>query len=89
MHKVDKSTSNAVGYASHHNCKETGDTIHFQQTTVVEIAINHFRRNILEGLFIQNNKSLLMNLKGGTESNPIWSSLLPAIPELNLTAGAQ
>ena len=86
-HKLDKSTSNDVGYASHH--KETGHTINFDQTTVLEIETNHSRRKILEGLFIQNNKSLLMNLKGGTESNPIWSSLFPAIPELKVTAGAQ
>ena len=85
-HKLDKSTSNDVGYAAHH--KETGHTINFDQTTVLEIETNHFRRKILEGLYIQNNKALLMNLKGGTESNPIWSSLLSAVPELNLAAGA-
>ena len=84
-HKLDKSTSNDVGYAAHH--KEKGHTINFEQ--VLEIKPNHFRRKILEGLYIQNNKALLMNLKGGTESNPIWSSLLSAVPELNLAAGAQ
>ena len=84
---MDKSTSNDVGYAANH--KELGHTINFEQTTVLEIETNHFRRKILEGLYIQNNKALLMNLKGGTESNPIWSSLLSAVPELNLAAGAQ
>jgi hypothetical protein len=86
-HKLDKNSSNDVGYAAHH--KETGHSINFSQTTVLEIETNHTRRKILEGLYIHNNKALLMNLKGGTESNPIWSPLLSTIPKLNLAEDAQ
>ena len=76
------SDENDFGYIQHF--KETGHQLAFNKTKVLTLEQHTFKRKLLEGIYIQQNKDFLCNMKAGTAIDKCWLPLLGKIPKFKI-----
>ena len=53
-----------------------------RSTQILSSETNRYKRKLLEGMYIDANKSDLVNLKSGTKLDNCWIPILRSIPKL-------
>jgi len=76
------SEDNDFGYVQHF--KDTNHQFNFPLTKVIDQEPNHYRRKLLEGLYIQKNLLKVVNLKAGTSIDKCWLPLLTTMKKFEI-----